>query len=112
MEEKAKVVQGELEMEQTKLEVVEAKLKVEQVWLKVEEEMAKVEVEKTEIEKMAKEQQGQVECPVCLTVPIGGQMLACPRGHLVCSPCRVKMTAEGQFVGSQWGTTRACWPWW
>ena len=23
-------------------------------------------------------------------------MLACPRGHLVCSPCRVKMTTEGR----------------
>ena len=23
-------------------------------------------------------------------------MLSCPRGHLVCGPCRVKMTAEGQ----------------
>ena len=47
-------------------------------------------------DKLMAELKGKVECPVCLSVPTGGQMLACPRGHLVCSPCRVKMTAEGK----------------
>ena len=47
-------------------------------------------------DKLMSELKAKLDCPVCLTVPIGGQMLACPRGHLVCSPCRVKMTAEGQ----------------
>ena len=47
-------------------------------------------------DKLMSELKAKVECPVCLTVPTGGQMLACPRGHLVCGPCRVKMTAEGQ----------------
>ena len=47
-------------------------------------------------DKLMEELKAKVECPVCLSVPTGGQMLACPRGHLVCSPCRVKMTAEGR----------------
>ena len=47
-------------------------------------------------DKLMTELKAKVECPVCLTVPTGGQMLACPNGHLVCSPCRVKMTADGK----------------
>lgn len=47
-------------------------------------------------DKLMAELKGKVECPVCLTVPTTSQMMACPRGHLVCSPCRDKMTAEGQ----------------
>ena len=46
-------------------------------------------------EKLMAELKAKLECPVCLAVPTEGQMLACPRGHLVCGSCRVKMTAEG-----------------
>ena len=47
-------------------------------------------------DKLMAELKAKVECPVCLSVPSGGKMLACPRGHLVCGPCRVKMTTEGK----------------
>ena len=46
-------------------------------------------------DKLIAELKAKLECPVCLAVPTEGQMLACPRGHLVCGSCRVKMTAEG-----------------
>ena len=55
-----------------------------------------MEMKAARYDKLMAELKSKVECPVCLTVPIGGQMLACPRGHLVCGPCRVKMTGEGQ----------------
>ena len=47
-------------------------------------------------DKLMAELKSKVECPVCLTVPTGSLMLACPRGHLVCNLCRVNMTAQGQ----------------
>ena len=47
-------------------------------------------------DKLMAELKAKLECPVCLAVPTEGQMLACPRGHLVCASCRVKMTAGGQ----------------
>ena len=47
-------------------------------------------------DKLMAELKAKVECPVCLSVPTGGKMLTCPRGHLVCGPCRVKMTTEGK----------------
>ena len=47
-------------------------------------------------DKLMAELKAKLECPVCLAVPTEGQMLACPRGHLVCGSCRVKMTAKRQ----------------
>ena len=47
-------------------------------------------------DKLMAELKAKLECPVCLAVPTEGQMFACPRGHLVCGSCRVKMTAKMQ----------------
>ena len=47
-------------------------------------------------DKLMAELKAKVECPVCLAVPSGGQMLSCPRGHLVCNSCRENMAAERQ----------------
>ena len=49
-----------------------------------------MEMKAAKYDKLMAELKSKVECPVCLTVPTGGQMFACPRGHLVCGPCRAK----------------------
>ena len=51
---------------------------------------------KSKYKKMMAGLRSNVECPVCISVPTDGHMLSCPRGHLVCNTCRVKMRAEGQ----------------
>ena len=51
---------------------------------------------KSKYKKMMTGLRSNVECPVCISVPTDGHMLTCPRGHLVCNTCRVKMRAEGQ----------------
>ena len=33
-----------------------------------------------------------LECPVCLNVPNTGPIFQCHNGHLICSPCRKRVT--------------------
>ena len=77
-------------MEEEKVLVVEAKFKVE-------EESFKLKEERVRVEKMLKEQQKLVECPVCLTLPRAGPVPCCANGHFVCSPCLGKLREENKL---------------
>jgi len=91
-EETAKVEENRASVKKEMAKVAHDQLEVEQAKLKVEEDRAKLEEEKTEIEKMAKEQQGLVQCPVCLALPKEERPVpCCPQGHFVCSPCMDKL---------------------
>ena len=95
-QEKAKVEQEKVKVEQQKIQVEEDKAQVEQEKVKLTHERAKVEQEKVKVdeervkmEKLSKELQSQVECPVCLTLPREDRAVpCCPQGHIVCSSCR------------------------
>ena len=54
---------------------------------------------KVKYKKMMAGLRSSVECPVCIAVPTDGHMLSCPRGHLVCNTCRLKMRAEPRSMG-------------
>jgi len=44
-------------------------------------------------ERLVAEVEERVRCPVCLDVPTSSPVFACPRGHLVCSPCHQGLSA-------------------
>jgi len=48
-------------------------------------------------EKLVKELQEKVECPVCLVVPREGPVPCCPHGHITCSPCLARLRRDGNM---------------
>ena len=44
-------------------------------------------------ERLVAEVEERVRCPVCLDVPTTSPVYSCPRGHLVCSPCSLGISA-------------------
>ena len=40
-----------------------------------------------------------LECPVCLEVPYGIEVINCIAGHIVCGPCRKKINKCGLCNG-------------
>jgi len=64
----------------------------------LQEMKSKVEEERVKVEKVLKEQQNLVECPVCLTLPREDRAVpCCPQGHFVCSPCMDELIRQGKL---------------
>merc|ERR1719348_1282930 len=67
------------------------------------DQRAKILSEKTDLlllaikhNKLMRLVRERLECPVCLCVPRRGPVPSCPSGHLICSPCLLKMKKEGK----------------
>ena len=42
---------------------------------------------KEKLDKLTKELEERVKCPVCLEMPSSGPIFTCPRGHCICKSC-------------------------
>jgi len=88
----------QIKVEEAKAKVEQEKARVEQARLVVEEDRLKVDEDRVKIEKMSKELQSQIECPVCLSMPRDDRPVpCCPQGHFVCSTCRDELIRQGKL---------------
>jgi len=96
-EDRVKVEEEKAEMKKEKAEMEEekTKMKKEKTWM--EEEKTRMKEERVRVEKLIKEQESLVECPVCLSLPREDRAVpCCPKGHFVCSPCLDNLIREGR----------------
>ena len=97
--ENAKVEKGKAEVKREKAEVEEEKTKVELEKTRMEEEKAKLGEERVRVEKLIKEQESLVECPVCLSLPREDRAVpCCPKGHFVCTSCLENLIRQAQVI--------------
>merc|ERR1712192_72336 len=86
---------AEMKKEKTKMDEEKTKMEKEKTW--IEEEKTRIGEERFRVEKLIKEQERLVECPVCLSLPREDRAVpCCPKGHFICSSCLENLISEGK----------------
>ena len=78
------------------LRVEKEKKQLEEEKKQLEEDKGMLEMERNQAQKILREHQDRVKCAVCLMLPREDKPVpCCPRGHFVCSTCKVQLIRQG-----------------